>query len=98
MIATRSAAHLKRPPLVVVLHSPFVAANYAEEISHGSPSSTSVRMALTLHGWDVPSVLACLRASALLGFGNTEAVSTEDQTLAAELHGEGLSESLLPHN
>src|SRR5215203_5783189 len=30
--------------------SPFVAADYAEQISHGSPSSTSVWMALTLHG------------------------------------------------
>src|SRR4029434_3583024 len=30
--------------------SPFVAADYAEQTSHGSPSSTSVWMALTLHG------------------------------------------------
>jgi hypothetical protein len=35
-------------------------------------------------------VLAWLCASGLLGFGNTEAVSTKDQTLSAELHGEAL--------
>jgi hypothetical protein len=42
VITPRSSADLKRPPLVVVLHSPFVAADYAAQISHGSPSSTSV--------------------------------------------------------
>src|SRR6476619_415867 len=50
VITPRSSADLKRPPLVVVLHSPFVAADYTEQISHGSPSSTSVWMALTLPG------------------------------------------------
>jgi hypothetical protein len=54
VITARSSADLKRPPLVVVLHSPFVAADYAEQISHGSPSSTSAWMALTLHGSGVP--------------------------------------------
>jgi hypothetical protein len=50
VITARSSADLKRPPLVVVLGSPLVAPDYAEQISHGSPSSTSVWMALTLHG------------------------------------------------
>ncbi len=50
MITPRSSALLKRPTLGVVLGSPFVAADYAQQISHGSPSSASVWMALTLHG------------------------------------------------
>jgi hypothetical protein len=75
VITPRSSAHLKRPPLVVVLDSPFVAADYAEQISHGSPSSTSGWMALALRGSGPasPSVLACLLASGLPGFGNTGA-------------------------
>lgn len=61
-ITVRSSALLKRPPLDVVLDSPFVAADYAEQISHGSPGSASVSMALTLHGsascsWIVPYFL-----------------------------------------
>jgi hypothetical protein len=66
VIATRSSAHLKRPPLVVVLHSPFVAADYAEQISHGSPSSTTVWMALTLHGSGRSRLQVCWRACVLL--------------------------------
>jgi hypothetical protein len=64
VITPRSSAHLKRPPLFVVLHSPFVAADYAEQISHGSPSSTSVRIGADVTRlWPYPSlsVLACLR-------------------------------------
>jgi hypothetical protein len=65
-ITVRSSALLKRPPLDVVLDSPFVAADYAEQISHGSPSSASVSMELTLHGcascsWIVPYFLFCQR-------------------------------------
>jgi hypothetical protein len=62
VITARSSADLKRPPLVVVLHSPFVAADYAEQISHGSSSSTSAWMALTLHGSGGPGLQVCWRA------------------------------------
>jgi hypothetical protein len=55
VITPRSSADLIRPPLVVVLDSPFVAADYAEQISHGSPTSASVWMALTLYGRPSPS-------------------------------------------
>jgi hypothetical protein len=50
VITARSSADLKRPPLGVVRDLPFVAADYAEQVSHGSPTSASVWMALTLHG------------------------------------------------
>jgi hypothetical protein len=50
VITARPSADLKRPPLGVVLDLPFVAADYAEQVSHGSPTSASVWMALTLHG------------------------------------------------
>ena len=50
VITLWSSADLKRSPLGVVLDSPFVAANYATQISHGSPTSASVWMALRLHG------------------------------------------------
>ena len=62
VITARSSADLKRPTLVVILHSPFVAADYAAQISHGSPSSTSVWMALTLHGSGRPRLRVCWRA------------------------------------
>ena len=50
VITPRSSALLKRTTLGVVLGSPFVAADYAQHIPHGSHSSASVWMALTLHG------------------------------------------------
>jgi hypothetical protein len=50
VITARSSADLKRPPLGVVLDLPFVAADCAEQVSHGSPTSASVWTALTLHG------------------------------------------------
>jgi hypothetical protein len=71
VITVWSSANLKLPPLLVVLDLPVVAADYAEQISHGSPSSTSVWMALTLHGSGslglaVPRLLVCWRACLLL--------------------------------
>jgi hypothetical protein len=50
VITPRSSANLVRPPILVVLDLPVMAADYAEQISHGSPTSASVWMALTLHG------------------------------------------------
>jgi hypothetical protein len=42
VITPRSSADVKRSPLVVVLDSPFVAGDYAQQTSHGSPTSASV--------------------------------------------------------
>jgi hypothetical protein len=42
VIAPWSSANLEGVARVVVLDSPIVAADYAEQISHGSPSPTTV--------------------------------------------------------
>ena len=57
-----SSADFKRSPLVVVLDSPFVAANYAEQISHGSPTQQAYGVALTLHGSGRTRLRVCWRA------------------------------------
>jgi hypothetical protein len=49
VVTLSSSAHLKRSALGVVLASPLVAADDAEQISHGSPASRSTWTALTLH-------------------------------------------------
>ena len=66
VITPRSSALLKRPTLGVVLGSPFVAADYAQQISHGSPSSTSVWIGADVTGsgslgMAVPRLLVCWR-------------------------------------
>ena len=89
VITPRSPAKLKRPTLGVVLGLPFVAADDTEQISHESPSSTSVWMALTLHrSWPSasPSVLACLASPLPRLWANQNrrrTLSAANSTLAA---------------